>query len=117
MEYDFSNVISLIDQERYDDAENLLVGMQNHPDQASVNYYLAQVYLKKGWLESAVECAGKAYTAEPDNAAYANFYNNLNSQRNVSAAGNDKSAEFCGCCCAAIEGADCCCEIADCLGN
>ncbi len=117
MGYDFSNVINLMNQGRYDDAENILIAIQNHPDQARVNYYLAQVYLKKGWLESAVECAGKAYSLEPDNREYTDFYNNLNSQRNVSAAGDNKAAKAAGCCCAAFECGDCCCEVSECLGS
>ena len=36
MGYDFSNVINLMNQGRYDDAENILIAMQNHPDQARV---------------------------------------------------------------------------------
>lgn len=110
---DFDQVMDLITKEKYDDAERLLKSMQDHPDQARVNYYLAQVYMKKGWLESAVEYAGKAYSAEPDNQEYAGFYNDLNSQRNTAAPDNDKSDMFCACCCTAIEGTDCCCDCMD----
>ena len=103
-EHSFEQVQYLIDNGQNEEAENMLMTLQTHPDQAKWNYMMAVVSMNKGWLEYAAQYAEKAHELEPDNSMYSSYIETIRKQRSEANKNNHiKSAA--GCC---IDCAYCC---------
>ena len=101
--HSFEQVQILIDNGQYEEAENMLMTLQTHPDQARCNYMMAVVSMYKGWFEYAAKYAEKAHELEPDNISYSDYLKTIREQRS-----SNKKKETAG------DAFECCIDCSDC---
>ena len=113
-EYDFEQVQQLIDEGKNEEAENMLMGLQTHPDKARWNYLMAVVSMNKGWLEYGHDYAEKAVQIEPQNQQYSELYEKIKAARNNK---NKKAApgQALGCCTDILDCCSCCSSLSKCV--
>ncbi len=111
----YEEVRRLIAEEQYDQAEAVLQSIPKQSADTEWNYWMAIIYLKRGWLENAKEYAQKACTAEPQNEQYQMLYQSLTSPPQESPAPSgesEKSDSFCRNC---MDCCKCCRDWMECL--
>ncbi len=120
----YIEVRSLIKQNRYDEADKLLTGLDSST--AEWNFLMGTVYYSKGWLNDAYMYFNKAKELDPSNAEYSKAFKHMNDRKNgyMNGSGEDNNSSGsqgsqCGVCtvCQGLICADCCCECmgADCI--
>ena len=116
---EFADVKRLISANRFDDAEQILDGIQHSSRSAEWNYLKGYILYQRGWLDGAANYIAKAHQLDPYNLEINNMFNMLNNQTNGAYGGynpavNTKdSCELCnGMCCAEII-YDCCFDDCD----
>lgn len=115
-EYSFEDVQMTIDGGKIEDAENMLMSLQTHPDQARWNYLMSVVYMKKGWLEYGTEYARKAAELEPDNQEYKAYYDNAVEARK-SKDKKEAPRNALRCCVDLADCCKCCGSLSECLSK
>ncbi|MBR5438314.1 MAG: tetratricopeptide repeat protein, partial [Clostridia bacterium] len=110
-----------IQQNRLQDAEELLERMDMGLRDAQWYFLKGQINYKRGWTDQAYTYFSMAYKMDPSNAEYRNTFENMNMQRSggfrTAQSGNSHtSADNCSGCdiCQGLICADCCCE---CMGG
>lgn len=120
----FSDIRSMIESNRLDDAQMLLDGVAPSSRNAEWYYLKGMLMKKKGWLEQAEDNFSKAYRMNPNNFEYKAAYENMSGDN----AGGYRTGRMndmnsgrgcmgdCGVCniCSSLLCADCCCE---CMGG
>ncbi len=110
---DFADVRRLISNNRLDDAEQLLDGVQASARNAEWNYLKGYILYRRGWLDEATSYYERACALEPYNQEYRNAYAVLKNQRNGNFGGyNPSGLSGCSVCniCSSLVCADMCCE-------
>ena len=119
----FSDIRSMIDSNRLDDAQMLLDGVSPKSRNAEWYYLKGMLFKKKGWLEQAYDNFKKAYNMNPGNFEYKNAYENMSGSstggyrtNNANRSSNSGCLGNCSACdiCSSLLCADCCCE---CMGG
>lgn len=110
----YIKVRSLINQNRLDEAEQLLESMpQGHRD-AQWYYLKGQINYNRGWIDQAYTYFTTAHNMDPSNIEYRHIYENLRNERNggFRTAREGSAGSSCGPCdiCSGLLCADCCCE-------
>ncbi|MBO4467753.1 MAG: DnaJ domain-containing protein [Clostridia bacterium] len=116
----FPEVISLINQGRYEQAQEILDGVDPSKRNAEWYYLNGRVLYQRGWFDQAYTSFATATRMEPSNAEYRNAMHNA---QNKGAAGSynpyrpyGNTGGNCSTCdiCQGLICADCCCE---CMGG
>lgn len=120
----YNQVRAFMQQNRLQDAEELLERMEPGIRDAQWYYLKGQINYKRGWTDQAYSYFSMAYKMDPSNAEYRNAFENMNMQRSggfrtANPRNNHTSnATCCGCdgceICQGLICADCCCE---CMGG
>ena len=117
----YTEVRNLIRQNKYDEADNLLTGLDSST--AEWNFLMGTVCYGKGWLNDSYMYYKKATELNPANAEYSQALKHMNERKNgymnggnASYNSNSDGVSPCGVCniCQGIICADCCCE---CIGG
>ena len=116
---DFPEVISLINQGRYEQAQEVLDGIAPGERNAEWYYLNGRVLYQRGWFDQAYTSFATATRMEPSNPEYRNAMHNA--QRQSGASYNPyrpygNGGGDCNACdmCSSLLCADCCCE---CMGG
>lgn len=116
---EFADVRRLISANRFDDAEQILDGIQLTSRNAEWNYLKGYILYQRGWLDGATNYIAKAYQLDPYNLEIKSMFDTLNNQNNGAYGGytppekNIDSCEFCGPVCCADIFYDCFCQECD----
>lgn len=112
----FPEVRSLINQNRLEQAQELLDGVPIGQRNAEWYFLNGTVLYRRGWFDQAYTSFATAYRMEPTNPEYRNALNRAQGQANAGynpyrSYGTASSCD----CCQSLICADCCCEM--CGGN
>ncbi len=110
----YVKVRTLIAENRFDEAEQLLESMNPGSRDAQWYYLKGQVNYNRGWIDQAYTYFTTAHNMDPSNVEYRRIYENLRSQksggfRTSERGSNTSDCDFCTCC-NGLLCADCCCE-------
>ena len=112
---EYANIRSLIQQNRLDEAEQLLDAVVG--DHSAEWYFLrGMCYYRRGWAQQAAQHFQRACTMEPNNMEYRQALNNMNRQQGFGYGGynttNMNQGSQCGVCdvCAGLMCMDCLCR-------
>ena len=110
----YVRVRSLINENRLDEAEQILEGMPQSQRDAQWYYLKGQINYNRGWIDQAYTYFTTAHNMDPSNIEYRHIYENLRNERNggFRTAREGSAASSCGPCdvCSSLLCADCCCE-------
>ncbi len=119
----YSEVESLLRQNRLEEAESLLENMPEGIRTARWYFLKGEVNYKRGWTQQAYSYYSMAHNMEPGNMEYKGAFDRMNNQRsggfrtdNRRAGGGSAYGGSCDGCniCTGLLCADCCC---DCMGG
>lgn len=110
----YANVYTLLDEQKYYEAERLLDSIPEYSRDAEWYYLRGRTYYYMGWYDSAEKAYKEAYERDRKNPKYKEAYENLSSSRDVPY--KQSSSSSCDACdiCSTLICADCCCE---CMGG
>lgn len=111
---EYIHIRSLINENRFDEAEQALENMSPSMRDAEWYYLKGQVNYNRGWVDQAYTYFTTAYNMDPNNAQYRHIYENLKNDRNggFRTAKTGSAGSSCDACdiCSGLLCADCCCE-------
>lgn len=111
---DYIRIRSLINENRLDEAEQMLESMPQNLRDAQWYYLKGQINYNRGWIDQAYTYFTTAHNMEPNNIEYRHIYENLRRERNggFRTAREGSAGSDCGPCdiCSSLLCADCCCE-------
>lgn len=113
---EFPDVRRLISSGRFDDAQQILDGVQVSARNAEWHYLKGLIFYKRGWLDDAESFFLQACKLDPTNEEYNNAYGNLRMQGEGIYGGYNRSVpRGCAVCdpcdlCSSLICMDCCCE-------
>ncbi len=116
---DYSEIESLINQSRLEEAESLLENMPEGLRTSRWYYLKGNVNYKRGWTQQAYSYYQMAYNMEPGNQEYRGAFESISNQRNGGfrtdnrrAGGGNAGPDGCDGCnlCSGLICADCLCE-------
>ena len=95
----YSEIRILINNGRFDEAEQRLSSIPPTERTAEWYYLMAVISYHKGWLEEAYNYASAACRLAPDDVEYRSFFSRIRNQRNGSYSGfGGNSSLGCDCC-------------------
>ncbi len=110
-EASFQSVRMLIQQRRFQEAEQMLSGLSQT---AEWYYLMGVIYVNRGWYDKGRSYIQRAVSMDPNNMEYRATLNSFQAQnaqyRNVRPTGGMSTCD----CCSSMICADCCCE---CMGG
>ncbi len=111
---EYLNVRQLIQQNRIQEAENILDAVDANRRSAEWYFLRGMCYYRKGWSQQAASNFQTACNMDPQNQEYRSAVYNMNRQGNYGYGGynNNPQGSQCTICdvCTAIWCADCCCD-------
>lgn len=115
----FSDVRNYINQNRLEDAQEILDGVEISKRNGEWYFLNGLVLYRRGWYDDAYASISRACNLELNNLEYRNALNKISSQRNGHFGGYNTSGSYnsgCSTCdlCQGLICADCCCE---CMGG
>lgn len=114
----FADVRNYINQNRLEDAQEILDGVEISKRNAEWYFLNGLVLYRRGWYDDAYASISRACNLDPNNFEYRNALNKISSHRNGNFGGYNQGAYNGGCStcdlCQGLICADCCCE---CMGG
>lgn len=113
----FPDVRRLIREGRYDDAMQILNGINGTARTAEWYFLMGMIYSRKGWSEQAYSYFQTACRMDPSNQEFRSALNNMNARRSYNPTGyNTVNPSVCSMCdiCTGLMCVNCCC---DCCGG
>lgn len=109
---DFRTVRMLINQNRLNEAEQMLITLSQN---AEWHYLMGLIYIKKGWYNKGIQHLQTAVRLDPSNLEYSSTLNNFtrSTTQYRTTYNTGSNVDYCDCC-AKLICADCCCE---CMGG
>lgn len=113
--FDASAVRQMINMGNLEEAQRILISVDQAYRDAQWNFLMGQVLHRKGWFDQAASYYSTAYRMEPQNPEYRAAYNTINTNSMGGYRTNTRGADS-GLCniCSTLLCADCCCE---CMGG
>ena len=115
----YNDVRNLINQNRLEDAQEILDGVDISNRSAEWYFLNGSVLYRRGWYDDAFTSFSTACRMDPNNLEYRNALNRISAQRNGQFGGGYNTGGYnsgCSACdvCQGLICADCCCE---CMGG
>lgn len=116
---EFNDIRNLINQNRLEEAQELLDGIDIAARTAEWYFLNGSVLYRRGWYDDAYASFSTACNMDPSNMEYRSAFNRMNTQRRGQFTGGyntSRSSSNCSACdmCSSLICADCCCE---CMGG
>lgn len=98
----YADVRRFIAQNRIAEADEILDGVPEGSRSAEWYFLKGHIYYKRGWLSEAMRCFQRAYQMEPNNAEYAQAYQQFAYRQQYGMGGTPQQTHAVGCDCCDI---------------
>ena len=113
----FTNVRILINQRRYDEAEQILAGVPPTERTAEWYYLMGVICYIRGRLDEAVNYINTSCMLDPDNSEYQSMQRDINEMRSGARGGYQRQSsggcDMCSVCSCMLCASQCCCDCSD----